>query len=131
MTELLEKAVKAIRVLPPNVQDDIAQVVLLMAADASEDSIVLSPEERRAIDASKAAAQRGNFATNKCARLGRNAAVRVAEGRFHNYRKRRMLRSSSTAFSRRSFLLVKRGVEFQAQALRCQAVVVPRSDIRA
>lgn len=63
MTDLLERAVAAARGLPPDRQDDIARLVLMIAAD--EEPVALSAEERAAIVASKAAAARGEFATDE------------------------------------------------------------------
>jgi predicted transcriptional regulator len=65
MTDLLEKAVAAARALPPDLQDEIAHVVLMIAADAHSDPIALSDAERAAIAASRAAAARGEFATDE------------------------------------------------------------------
>lgn len=64
MTELLEKAVAAARSLPPMVQDEIARTVLLLAEEEAE-LVALTPAERAAIAASKAAALRGDFATDE------------------------------------------------------------------
>jgi hypothetical protein len=64
MTKLLDQALEAVRSLPPDVQDDIARVVLQLAG-GDEASVTLSPDERAAITASKAAAARGEFATEE------------------------------------------------------------------
>jgi hypothetical protein len=64
MTKLLDQAVEAVRVLPADVQDDIARLVLQLARDDCE-PVPLSPEERAAIAASKSAAARGEFATDE------------------------------------------------------------------
>ena len=64
MTKLLDKALEAVRVLPPDAQDDIARVVLQLAGGDAERA-TLSPDERAAIDKSKAAAARGEFATDE------------------------------------------------------------------
>jgi len=64
MTKLLQQAFEAARCLPPDAQDDIARLVLQLTG--SYDAVVaLSPDEREAIAASKAAAQRGEFATDE------------------------------------------------------------------
>jgi len=64
MTALLERALEAARGLPPDAQDDIARVVLrLMGAD-DEAPVALTAEEQEAVAASKAAASRGEFATD-------------------------------------------------------------------
>ena len=64
MTKLLDQALEAVRVLPPDAQDDIARLVLQLARDDAE-LVALSPDERAAISASKAAAARGEFATDE------------------------------------------------------------------
>ena len=53
------------RGLAPEVQDDIARVVLMIAADEDREPVALSPDEQAAIAASKAAAARGEFATDE------------------------------------------------------------------
>ena len=63
MTALLDRAVAAVRRLSPEAQDDIARLVLRLAAADDELPVVLTPEEQAAINASKAAARRGEFAT--------------------------------------------------------------------
>lgn len=63
MTKLLEQAVEAARALPPELQDDIARIVLHLAGN-EEPPVALSAEERAALDLSKAAAARGEFATD-------------------------------------------------------------------
>ncbi len=64
MTKLLEQAVEAARSLPPDAQDAIARLVLQLAGGDESSPIVLSSEERAAIATSKAAAARGEFATD-------------------------------------------------------------------
>jgi len=64
MTKLLDRALEAVRGLPPEAQDEIARVVLQLAHDDVE-PVPLSPEERAAISASKAAAARGEFANDE------------------------------------------------------------------
>jgi hypothetical protein len=66
MTKLLDQALEAARSLPPDAQDDIARVVLRLAGTDDEASpVLLTPEERAAVAASKAAAARGEFATDE------------------------------------------------------------------
>jgi hypothetical protein len=65
MTKLLDDALEAVRSLPPDVQDDIARVVLQLAGSDESERIVLLPEERAVIAISKAAAARGEFATDE------------------------------------------------------------------
>jgi hypothetical protein len=64
MTKLLDQALDAVRQLPPDVQDDIARVVLQLARDDAA-PVTLSPEERDAISLSKSAVDRGEFATEE------------------------------------------------------------------
>jgi hypothetical protein len=64
MTELLERAVEAARGLPPATQDEIARLVLQLAGDDAP-QIALTDEERGAIALSKAAAARGEYATDE------------------------------------------------------------------
>ncbi len=63
MTELLERAVAAARSLPPEAQDAVAQFLLQHADD--EPPVALTADERAAIARSKAAATRGEFATDE------------------------------------------------------------------
>jgi hypothetical protein len=66
MTKLLDQALEAARNLPPDAQDDIARVVLQLAGTGDEASpVTLSPDERAAVTISKAAAARGEFATDQ------------------------------------------------------------------
>ncbi|MEQ1952277.1 hypothetical protein [Mesorhizobium sp. CN2-181] len=64
MTKLLEKAVERVRALTPDHQDELARL-LLRLADAEQEPVPLSASERAAIAASKAAAARGEFATDE------------------------------------------------------------------
>ena len=48
-----------------DVQDDIARMILLLAAEDEPEPVELSPDERDAIAVSKAAAARGEFATDE------------------------------------------------------------------
>jgi len=64
MDTLLDQALQAARALPQAAQDDIARVVLRLAgADAADPPVLLTDEERAAIASSRAAAARGEFAT--------------------------------------------------------------------
>ena len=65
MTKLLEEALEAVRRLPSHDQDDIARAITQLAGSGQPAPIVLSPEEREAIARSKAAAERGEFATDE------------------------------------------------------------------
>ncbi|HEX4410235.1 MAG TPA: hypothetical protein VH206_15785 [Xanthobacteraceae bacterium] len=64
MTKLFDKALEAVRVLPPDAQDDIARIVLQLAGSDAAEAVALSSDEREAIADSKAAAARGEFATD-------------------------------------------------------------------
>ena len=65
MTKLLDQALEAARNLPPEVQDDIAHVVLRLAGADDEPPVPFTPDEQVAVDTSKAAAARGEFATDE------------------------------------------------------------------
>jgi len=65
MTKLLDKAVDVARGLPPAAQDDIARIVLRLAGADDEAPVPLATEEQAAVAASKAAAGRGEFATDE------------------------------------------------------------------
>ncbi|KPF95782.1 hypothetical protein IP86_18010 [Rhodopseudomonas sp. AAP120] len=64
MTALLDQALELARSLPADEQDDIARLVMQLAR---RDDVVasLSNDERSAIERSKAAAARGEFATDE------------------------------------------------------------------
>jgi hypothetical protein len=64
MTKLLERAVEAARGLPPEMQDEVARM-LLQFAGVDQPVIRLTDEERAAIALSKEAAERGEFATDE------------------------------------------------------------------
>jgi hypothetical protein len=62
MTKLLDEALDAVRRLPLESQDEIARAMLALAGSESE-PVPLTSEEREAIARSKAAAARGEFAS--------------------------------------------------------------------
>jgi hypothetical protein len=64
MTKLLERAVEAARQLSPTEQDDIARAIMQLAGIDDAAPVALTAEERDAIAKSKAAAGRGEFATD-------------------------------------------------------------------
>jgi hypothetical protein len=64
MTKLLDQAVEKARLLPDEEQDEIARAILELAGDDVE-PVPLTPEEREAIERSKEAAARGEFATDE------------------------------------------------------------------
>ncbi|HEY4775283.1 MAG TPA: hypothetical protein VIH40_10740 [Xanthobacteraceae bacterium] len=63
MSKLLEKAIEVARRLPPDEQDDVARAIMELAGASESTPVPLTPEEREAIAQSKAAAARGDFAT--------------------------------------------------------------------
>ena len=65
MTKLLDEAVEVVRRLPSDDQDDIARAIMRLAGSDLAAPIVLSPEESEAIGRSRAAASRGEFATDE------------------------------------------------------------------
>jgi hypothetical protein len=65
MTKLLDRALEVARDLPPDVQDDIARIVLQLAGDSDTGTVPPTAEEHAAIARSKAAAVRGEFATDE------------------------------------------------------------------
>ena len=66
MTKLLERALEAVRGLGPDEQDEIARVMLRLAeADDQAAPITLTSAECAAIEGSKSAAARGEFATEE------------------------------------------------------------------
>jgi hypothetical protein len=64
MPKLLDEAFEAVRRLLSRDQDDIARAIMQLAGSDLATTISLSPEEREAIARSKAAAARGEFATD-------------------------------------------------------------------
>jgi hypothetical protein len=64
MTKLLDDALAAVRNLPPDDQDEIARAMLRLTGADDGPPVALSTDERSAIAASKAAAARGEFASD-------------------------------------------------------------------
>jgi hypothetical protein len=64
MTELLDKALAAVRNLPAAEQDNLARVILRLTGADDEAPLPLTREEKAAVAASKRAAARGEFATD-------------------------------------------------------------------
>lgn len=62
MTKLLDRAIEAARRLPPDEQDAVAQAIMQLTSEGTP--IPLSQEEKDAIARSKAAAARGEFASD-------------------------------------------------------------------
>jgi hypothetical protein len=65
MTKLLDQALEAVRRLPPDDQDDIARAILQLAGADADGPVPLTSEEREALARSKAAAARGEFASDE------------------------------------------------------------------
>jgi hypothetical protein len=65
MTKLLDEAFEAVRRLTPHQQDEIARAVFELVGLDPAEPVPLSSEEREAIARSKAAAARGEFATDE------------------------------------------------------------------
>lgn len=65
MTKLLDQAFAAVRSLPAEAQDDIAHVVLRLTGAEDEPPVSLTTDEQAAVAGSKAAAARGEFATDE------------------------------------------------------------------
>jgi hypothetical protein len=64
MTKLLEQAVETVRGLPPEVQDDLARI-LLQLAGKDQPVVQLSAGEEASLAESLAQADRGEFATDE------------------------------------------------------------------
>jgi hypothetical protein len=64
MTELLEQAVATVRGLPPEVQDDLARI-LLQLAGKDQPVVQLSTADEASFAESLAQADRGEFATDE------------------------------------------------------------------
>ena len=64
MTKLLEQAVETVRGLPPEVQDDLARI-LLQLAGKDQPVVQLSAAEEASLAESLAQADRGEFATDE------------------------------------------------------------------
>ena len=64
MTKLLERAVDSIRALPPEVQDELARLLLQVAGE-EQPVILLTPEERADLAEADAEVARGEFATDE------------------------------------------------------------------
>ena len=63
MTKLLERAVDSVRALPPEVQDELARLLLQVAGE-EQPVIRLTPEERADLVEADAEIARGEFATD-------------------------------------------------------------------
>jgi predicted transcriptional regulator len=64
MTKLLEQAVETVRGLPPDMQDELARV-LLQLAGTDQPVVQLSAADEASFEESLAQADRGEFATDE------------------------------------------------------------------
>jgi hypothetical protein len=64
MTKLLEHAVETVRGLPPEIQDDLARLLLQLAGE-EQPAVELTAEEASSFEESLAQAERGEFATDE------------------------------------------------------------------
>jgi predicted transcriptional regulator len=64
MAKLLEQAVETVRGLPPEIQDELARMLLQLAGEA-QPLLQLSPEEEASLNESLAQADSGEFATDE------------------------------------------------------------------
>jgi predicted transcriptional regulator len=65
MTKLLDKAIAAARGLTPEAQDQIAEVILAMAADDEDEGEEIDPADLEAIDRGLDDMKNGRFATDE------------------------------------------------------------------
>ena len=63
MTLLLDRALEVARNLPPEAQDDLAHIILRYSGAEDEKPVPLTAAEKEAIARSRAAAARGELAT--------------------------------------------------------------------
>ncbi len=64
MTKLLDQAIAKVRELPEEAQERAAESLMVFAELAKQGVYALSPEERAAIEESKAQVRRGELATD-------------------------------------------------------------------
>jgi hypothetical protein len=64
MTKLLEQAVETVRGLPPEIQDELARMLLQLVGE-DQPVLQLSAEESASFDESLAQADRGEFASDE------------------------------------------------------------------
>ena len=65
MTKSLDDAIAKVRKLPEVEQERAAEALMIFAELATQGAYGLSPEERAALEKSKAQARRGEFATDE------------------------------------------------------------------
>jgi len=64
MTKLLQKALEKLSALPDERQDELAQMLILVA-EKEQEPYVLTPEERAAVEEGLAEIERGELATDE------------------------------------------------------------------
>ena len=64
MTKLLEPAVETVRDLPPEMQDDLARMLLQLVGE-DQSALRLTVEEEASFEGSLAEAERGEFAADE------------------------------------------------------------------
>ena len=64
MSALLDHALETLRTLPPEMQDDLARIVLQLAGE-EQPTVHLSAEEIASLSHSLAQAERGEFVSNE------------------------------------------------------------------
>ncbi len=94
MTKLLDQAIEAARRLSPGEQDDIARAIMQLAGADQAAPVPLTPDERSAVAKSKAAAARGEFATDEQVR-----AIWAKRGLWAQRASMRAFRPSPTCFT--------------------------------
>ena len=65
MTRLLEKALEVARDFSPEKQDEIAWGIFAMADEDENQVYILSDDDKAAVERGRAAAERGEFATDE------------------------------------------------------------------
>ena len=60
----MERAIEAVREMPPETQDEVARIMLQLTGE-DEPVVDLTPEEEAALEESIAQADRGEFATDQ------------------------------------------------------------------
>jgi hypothetical protein len=64
VTKLLEQAVDAVRALPPEMQDDLARLLLQLAGD-EQSTVIVTAAEAESLEESLEQASRREFATDE------------------------------------------------------------------
>ena len=64
MTHLLEQAIERIRTLPPEIQDDLARVLMRLSGEETEQVYRFTSEEAADLDAAEEEVAEGDFASD-------------------------------------------------------------------